>query len=147
MYIFDLDGTITDTNGLWVEVDNEFLSRRGLPATVEEIDTGAMPAGELIVRALEFPFGTQLDVLKAFTVAVELDGVVQPLLGRISVAITIECDQGFRLFRVDVTEDEQTGERIEEWVELEYTYEEGVLTFETDRDGLFLLVPAGAAQA
>ena len=33
MYIFDLDGTITDTNGLWIEVDNEFLARRGLTPT------------------------------------------------------------------------------------------------------------------
>ena len=35
MYIFDLDGTITDTNGLWVEVDREFLARRGLANTPE----------------------------------------------------------------------------------------------------------------
>ena len=35
MYIFDLDGTITDTNGLWIEVDDEFLARRGLAATPE----------------------------------------------------------------------------------------------------------------
>ena len=41
MYIFDLDGTITDTNGLWVEVDNEFLARRGLRPTPEYTDTVA----------------------------------------------------------------------------------------------------------
>lgn len=35
MYLFDLDGTITDTNGVWLEVDLEFLSRRGLPHTPE----------------------------------------------------------------------------------------------------------------
>ena len=35
MYIFDLDGTITDTNGIWPEVDLEFLARRGLPHTQE----------------------------------------------------------------------------------------------------------------
>ena len=35
MYIFDLDGTITDTNGLWGEVDDEFLARRGLSTTPE----------------------------------------------------------------------------------------------------------------
>lgn len=35
MYLFDLDGTITDTNGLWAEVDREFLSRRGLAPTAE----------------------------------------------------------------------------------------------------------------
>ncbi len=35
MYIFDLDGTITDTNGVWLDVDREFLARRGLPHTPE----------------------------------------------------------------------------------------------------------------
>jgi len=35
MYIFDLDGTLTDTNGIWLEVDREFLSRRRLPHTTE----------------------------------------------------------------------------------------------------------------
>lgn len=39
MYIFDLDGTITDTNGLWLEVDGEFLARRGLSATPEYTGT------------------------------------------------------------------------------------------------------------
>ncbi|HIT32280.1 MAG TPA: HAD family phosphatase [Candidatus Enterenecus stercoripullorum] len=38
MYLFDLDGTITDSNGLWVEVDLEFLSRRGLTMTREYED-------------------------------------------------------------------------------------------------------------
>lgn len=35
MYIFDLDGTITDTNSLWAEVDREFLALRGLEPTEE----------------------------------------------------------------------------------------------------------------
>lgn len=35
MYIFDLDGTITDTNGLWREVDAEFLGSRGFASTPE----------------------------------------------------------------------------------------------------------------
>lgn len=35
MYIFDLDGTITDTNGLWAQVDQEFLARRGLAPSDE----------------------------------------------------------------------------------------------------------------
>ena len=38
LYIFDLDGTITDSNGLWLEVDDEFLSRRGLVTTAEYQD-------------------------------------------------------------------------------------------------------------
>lgn len=35
MYIFDLDGTIADTNNVWLEVDLEFLGRRNLPHTQE----------------------------------------------------------------------------------------------------------------
>lgn len=35
MYIFDLDGTIIDTNGIWLEVDRDFLSRRSLTHTAE----------------------------------------------------------------------------------------------------------------
>lgn len=35
MYIFDLDGTLIDSNGLWLEVDVAFLARRGLAPTEE----------------------------------------------------------------------------------------------------------------
>ena len=33
MYLFDLDGTLLDSNGIWKQVDREFLARRGLPYT------------------------------------------------------------------------------------------------------------------
>lgn len=39
MYIFDLDGTLIDSNGLWMEVDVEFLARRGLAPTAEYEET------------------------------------------------------------------------------------------------------------
>ena len=39
LYIFDLDGTVTDSNGLWVEVDHRFLGRRGLTPTQEYLET------------------------------------------------------------------------------------------------------------
>lgn len=35
MLIFDFDGTLVDSNGVWVEADNAFLARRGLRATPE----------------------------------------------------------------------------------------------------------------
>ena len=35
MLIFDLDGTLIDSNGVWVEVDKTFLARRGVPYTQE----------------------------------------------------------------------------------------------------------------
>lgn len=33
MFLFDLDGTLIDSNGIWKAVDETFLSRRGLPYT------------------------------------------------------------------------------------------------------------------
>ena len=35
MIVFDLDGTILDSNGAWIEVDEIFLRRRGLVTTPE----------------------------------------------------------------------------------------------------------------
>ncbi len=35
MIFFDLDGTLLDSNGVWLEVDNTFLGRRGLSPTPE----------------------------------------------------------------------------------------------------------------
>ena len=35
MLIFDLDGTLIDSNGVWVEVDKTFLARRNAPYTRE----------------------------------------------------------------------------------------------------------------
>ena len=33
MFLFDMDGTLIDSNGVWKDVDREFLARRGLPYT------------------------------------------------------------------------------------------------------------------
>ena len=35
MLIFDMDGTLIDSNGIWRSVDETFLARRGLPYTHE----------------------------------------------------------------------------------------------------------------
>jgi len=38
MYLFDMDGTLIDSNGIWKEVDETFLARRGIPYTKEYYD-------------------------------------------------------------------------------------------------------------
>ena len=35
MLIFDMDGTLIDSNGIWRDVDTAFLAKRGLPYTRE----------------------------------------------------------------------------------------------------------------
>ena len=39
MILFDFDGTLVDSNGVWEEVDNTFLARRGLTPTLEYSET------------------------------------------------------------------------------------------------------------
>lgn len=38
MYLFDLDGTLIDSNGIWADVDRTFLARHGLPYSQEYRD-------------------------------------------------------------------------------------------------------------
>ena len=33
MLLFDMDGTLIDSNGIWKDVDTRFLEKRGLPYT------------------------------------------------------------------------------------------------------------------
>ena len=35
MFFFDLDGTLIDSNGIWKQIDRDFLARRNLPYTRE----------------------------------------------------------------------------------------------------------------
>lgn len=35
LYLFDLDGTLIDSNGVWLQIDYDFLSQRGLTHTAE----------------------------------------------------------------------------------------------------------------
>lgn len=39
MIFFDLDGTLIDSNGVWLQVDHTFLGRRGLAPTPEYVHT------------------------------------------------------------------------------------------------------------
>ena len=116
-------------------------------ATGEEPDAGAIPEGtELIVRKFDVSFGDEVEAIEAFTIAYETDGIVLPLEGRVRVSIPLVLDiaEPFRLVRVDVTPETETTPSSEVWVQLDYDYADGVLTFVSDRDGLFLLVPMDA---
>ncbi|UQT50494.1 hypothetical protein M5E87_14450 [Flavonifractor plautii] len=44
MYLFDFDGTLVDSNGVWVEIDNGFLARRGSPPPANTATPWATPS-------------------------------------------------------------------------------------------------------
>ncbi len=108
-------------------------------ATIKLVDKNAIPGrGELIVRGLELPFD---GVLYALTVAHEFATQIDPYTGFVRVTIPLELADAFHLVRVDVTEETETAERTEVWTEIVFTYENGELTFDTNKAGLFLLLP------
>ena len=36
MYFFDLDGTLLDSNGIWLDIDRDFLARHGISPVPED---------------------------------------------------------------------------------------------------------------
>jgi hypothetical protein len=109
--------------------------------TCEAIDNGAIPRGELIVRGMANPFGNtaadtaglSLDnahVTYAFTAAPEYAGKVEPFGGTVRISLPLDGIEGFKLVRAGEVES----------VETPYVLENGILTFETDATGLFLLL-------
>ena len=103
-------------------------------------ETGALPArGELVVRGMETPFD---GALYAVTAAYVYDGHTVSFKGLVQISIPVEIAAGFRLVRVDVTATGEIAEYAEVWTEIPFTYEDGILTFEIDAAGLFLLLPA-----
>ncbi len=122
--------------------DLDGKTMEALEATVTNADNevAAIPGrGELIVRGLETPFN---GALYALTAAYEYAGKVDPLNGPVEITVPVELEASFRVVRVDVTPATEETERTEVWTEIPFSYENGELTFETDIDGLFLLIPA-----
>ena len=50
--IFDLDGTLIDSMGLWREVDEEFLTSRGVPVPEDLFDN--LPSGNSFIQTAEY---------------------------------------------------------------------------------------------
>lgn len=115
-----------------------------LKATVTRVDNGVngIPKrGELSVCGLEAPFD---GILYALTIAHEYAGTLDEFTGMVHMEITLEMPDElpeFQLVRVDVTEADEDTERAEVWTGIEYNYEDGVLSFDTDTAGMFLLLP------
>ena len=53
MYFFDLDGTLIDSNGIWKQVDHDFLAKRGIPysqAYYEGVAHTALPLAAVFTK-------------------------------------------------------------------------------------------------
>lgn len=116
-------------------------------AGCEAVEKNAIPRGERIVRALAEPFGEKAVSIEglsesvvplcAFTAAYEYAGHMEEFGGAVILSLPLELDVSFTLVRLNTAEDAE-----ERWTEIPYKWEAGVLSFETDCAGLYLIVPA-----
>ena len=111
------------------------------------MDANAIPQGELIVRGMEMPFGTEAVMIDGMegsvapvyglTVTYELGGEAEALNGWVKFTIPLTLNGQFKLIRLNTVANGGAA-----WTEIPAAFSADTLTFETDCDGLFLLVPA-----
>ena len=87
-----------------------------------------LPKGEAIIRGAADPFE---GVLYAFTAGYEYSGDMEAFAQTVKVSLPVSVEGEFKLMFA--------GEA--ELIEIPYTVEEGVLSFETETAGLFIIVP------
>lgn len=116
--------------------------------------TGVIPEGsQLVLRAanLTDETGAATDAFLAISAAWQLGDEAVQFDGTVQVSLPLVIGEAadsdalvsptaeFRLVRVDVSSDEA---RLEEWTDIDYTFEDGVLSFEMEKTGIYLLIPA-----
>ena len=115
---------------------------------------GATPAtGALILRAasLTDANGVSSDAYLAISAVWEKEGSSVQLQDTVQVCVPLTIGEAsddatltaptadFRLVRVDVSNDDA---RLEEWTDIDFTYEDGILSFDMEQTGIYLLIPA-----
>lgn len=98
-------------------------------ATVEPVGNSTLPRGQLTVHGQEMPFD---GALYALTIAFEYAGQSAELSGPVRVSVPLQNERAFKLFRMDKGV----------LTELQYTYENDILSYEIDQAGMFLLIAA-----
>jgi len=105
-------------------------------AELTDVDRFAIKRGETVIRGMNAPAE---GVLYAFTLGQEYSGVLEPFQGTVRASIPLDASlEGFTLKMIP------TLKGTAKSVQVDYTIENGVLTFESDMPGLFLLIPAAA---
>lgn len=99
--------------------------------------------GRLVVRGKEKPFPGHNDGIRyAFTLSYDWNGGLATFKNRVTATVPVraELSDGFRVYRVSVVPGDDFNIRREEWIEIEYAFSDGILTFETKTPALYLII-------
>ena len=104
MQIFDMDGTLIDSNGIWKDVDTAFLAKRGLPYTKEYYEGVAHTIFPLAARfTKEFchlPESEEAIMAEWMDMAGDLYGTSVPVKPGVRAYLDKLCAAGERLIVV-----------------------------------------------
>ncbi|MDO5378566.1 MAG: hypothetical protein Q4G52_09555 [Clostridia bacterium] len=97
--------------------------------------------GEFVAFGKAMPFEeADSSVLYAFTIGYELDGGVATFKNKSTVSLPIaDLPEGFQLIRISTSSGDDSTSPKEEWVDIEYAYENGVLSFDTKNPALYIV--------
>lgn len=97
--------------------------------------------GDLVVRGLENPFPSDETVTFALTMTYAWDGGMATFKNpsRIEVPLDVELAQGYKLVRVSGASGDDSVQTAESWIDVDSSFEDGVLIFQTRTPALFLV--------
>ena len=98
-------------------------------ATAEPVGDNILPDGKLVVHGREMPFD---GVLYSLAISFENAGESVAFPGPVRVNVPLQNELAFKLYNLEA----------DVMTEFPFTYENGVLSFEVDQAGLFLLIAA-----
>lgn len=100
--------------------------------------------GEFVAFGKAMPFeAVDPSVLYAFTIGYTLDGGVATFKNKSTVSLPIaDLPENFQLIRISTSSGDDSTSAKEEWIDIEYTYENGILSFETKNPALHIIKAA-----
>jgi len=120
------EGTFTPVEGTAVALNGKDSAQRGT----------------FLVLGKENPFAADPTVVYAFIPGFTKDGGMATFKNKCTVTVKIDAElpENFRLVRVTPQAGDDSNQTPETWTDCEYTWENGVLTFETKSPNMHLII-------
>lgn len=105
-------------------------------------ETPKTQRGDFLVREMASPWAEDPSVLYAFTLLYAYNGGLATFKNQVTVSlpISVALPESVQLLRVRSSSGDDSVQNPETWIDMESTWENGVLTFQTQVPGLYLVV-------
>lgn len=100
--------------------------------------------GDFVVRQMVAPWPEKPSILYVFTLLYAYNGGMATFKNqvRVSLPISDELPEKMELIRVQSSAGDDSVQNPEVWIDIDFLFEKGVLTFNTQTPGIYLLIDA-----